>query len=390
MKIDWNRKYTTIAIYAFLVIAAGLFLSAFLDNFSYFRTQLSSVFKLLQPFFIGFVLAYLLNPLLKWLEKSLKSRTDNPRMRRRISMLLTYLLAIGILGLFFSIIIPQVVVSLTHLSRNISRYVDSIDLWVKQITAALPLSSLPEQVRESLNDVIAQLYQMMASVFPWVLDAVTRFTSSIFNFIMGFIISLYMLSNKERFFAQIKKTLYAFFPVKAVDSIIELTRDGNKKFSGFISGKLLDSLIIGILCFFGMTFFKMPYVLLVSVIVGITNVVPYFGPFFGAIPSFLIILTAEPVKALWFILFILVLQQFDGNILGPRILGETTGLSAFWVIFAILFFGNKMGFLGMLIGVPLFAIIYTMFGSIVHHRLDKKGMPTGTADYASDKHELID
>ncbi len=390
LKIDWNRKYTTIAVYAFLVIAAGLFLSAFLNNFGYFKTQLTGTARLLQPFLVGFVLAYLLNPLLKWSERTLKPRVKKPRLLRGLGLLLTYLLTVVFLVLFFWIIIPQVITSITHLSRNLSRYLDSIDLWVKQMIETLPLNSLPEQITESLNDVITQLYRMMASILPWVLSVAGGLTSSIFSFIMGIIISLYMLSNKERFFAQIKKTLYAFFPVAAVDSIIDITRDGNKKFSGFISGKLLDSLIIGIICFVGMSIFKMPYALLVSMIVGITNVVPYFGPFIGAVPSFLIILTADPVKALWFILFVFVLQQFDGNILGPRILGETTGLSAFWVIFAILFFGNRMGFMGMLIGVPLFAVIYTVFGGIVHHRLAKKGMPTATAEYASDKHELID
>ncbi|MBP0963228.1 MAG: AI-2E family transporter [Oscillospiraceae bacterium] len=170
---------------------------------------------------------------------------------------------------------------------------------------------------------------------------------------------------------------------------VSTLRDGGNKIGGFISGKVLDSLIIGILCFLGMVIMDIPYVVLVSVVVGVTNIIPYFGPFIGAIPSVMFILTEDPVKAVWFAIFILVLQQFDGNILGPRILGESTGLSSIWVIFAILFFGKHLGFVGMVFGVPLFAIIYALAKGLVQYCLWKRGKPLDTREYVSERHPLI-
>lgn len=215
-------------------------------------------------------------------------------------------------------------------------------------------------------------------------------TSRVMSFVVGIIISIYVLMGKERFFAQSKKLLSALIPTPAVDRIVQITHQSHEIFSGFISGKILDSCIVGLLCFIGMVIFRWPYAVLISVMVGVTNVIPYFGPFFGAIPSVLIMLIVDPVKAIWLALFILALQQLDGNVIGPKILGNSTGLSAFWVIFSITVFGSLFGVVGMFIGVPLFAVIYSLVRQFCEWRLSCKGMPTGTADYASPEHTLIE
>ena len=224
---------------------------------------------------------------------------------------------------------------------------------------------------------------MMKQLLPWLVSASTSFASGLLSTVVGIIISVYMLLDKERFCAGCKKVWYAILPQQRADWLLDLTAEANRVFGGFISGKILDSLIIGILCFLGMTLFKMPNAMLISVIVGVTNVIPYFGPFIGAIPSFFIILIDAPIKALWFLVFILILQQFDGNILGPKILGDSTGLSAFWVIFAIMLFGGLYGFIGMFLGVPVFSVVYMLIWRFVDARLAARGMPLELVSYSA-------
>ena len=191
------------------------------------------------------------------------------------------------------------------------------------------------------------------------------------------------MGSKEKFFGQAKKTVYAAMDIKRANAFIEDIRFVHRTFGGFISGKLLDSLIIGIICFVCLNWMKMPYVLLVSVIVGVTNVIPFFGPFIGAIPSAFLILLVSPMKCLYFLIFIVLLQQFDGNILGPKILGQSTGLPSFWVLFSILLFGGLFGFVGMIIAVPLFAVIYRLTATYVSSALRKKDLSARTEDYLS-------
>lgn len=201
------------------------------------------------------------------------------------------------------------------------------------------------------------------------------------NLLIGVIVMVYLLNMKEKLLTQVKMILYGVFPLKIANKVLEEGRYVHKVFGGFIIGKLLDSLIIGILCFVLLNFMKMPYVLLVSVIVGVTNVIPFFGPFIGAIPSAFLILLASPVKCFWFLGFILLLQQFDGNILGPKILGDSTGLSSFWVLFSILLFGGLFGFVGMIIGVPTFAVFYKFVRELVSWLLEKKQLSADIRQY---------
>ncbi len=389
MKIEWDKKYTTIAVYAFLVIGAGLLFGAVLLNFSHIWDFLTETIDILLPFTFGIVMAYLLNPFLKLIEKKALFKIQRYKLRRKIGIFITYIVTVILFVLAGWYISPRIAESITAIYNAIPSYLSTLEGWASELNDFFPEGMLPTDIVETLGDITNTIYAWLQSLLPMALNVISSVTSGVMSFALGIIISIYLLYNKETFFAQSKKILYAFFSDKTVEVVISITRDGNKKISSFISGKIIDSLIMGMLCFIGMTIFGMPYALLVSVVVGITNIIPYFGPFIGAIPSFFFILTADPTMALWFLLFILALQQFDGNILGPYILGDSTGLSAFWVIFAIMFFGGQFGVIGMVLGVPIFALLYTVFKGLIEYRLWKKGKPLETTEYTSDKHPLI-
>ena len=234
------------------------------------------------------------------------------------------------------------------------------------------------------TDLMKQINIMMSNLTSGVINVF----SGLFDLLIGLIISIYVLFSKEKFGKQSKKIVYAVFKPSHANMILHLTLKSNEIFGGFIIGKLIDSAIIGVLCFIGLSLLNMPYALLVSVIVGVTNVIPFFGPYIGAIPSAVLIMLADPRKGLYFILFILVLQQIDGNIIGPKILGDSTGLSAFWVVFSILLGGGLFGFVGMILGVPTFAVIYYVINMLINHRLEVKKLPTETECY--DKLSYVD
>lgn len=227
------------------------------------------------------------------------------------------------------------------------------------------------------TDLLRQMNVLMTNITTGAINVL----SEVFNFLVGCIVSVYMLFGKETFAAQIKKMLYAGMQVERANMVLHITRKSNEIFGGFIIGKIIDSAIIGVLCFIGITILDMPYILLVSVIVGVTNVIPFFGPYIGAIPSTILIALADPLKGLYFLIFIIALQQLDGNVIGPKILGNSTGLSAFWVVFSILLGGGLFGFIGMIIGVPTFAVIYYIVKMVVEEKLKKKKLPPDTEHY---------
>lgn len=398
LKPNFNRRYTTIAIYAVLVIVISAVIISAIHNMGALISALSMFWGLLMPFVLGFVIAYVLNPILGFFEKNLLPRLFHDKLSRRagraIALILTYLATIALIGIFFSIVIPQIVQSIGSIAVQIPGWVANVQVSLSQLAEKYDLKSIdPEilnEVMDAVRSLLSSAYTMITEAIPQVVQATMSVTTKVVNFVVGIIISIYVLMGKERFFAQFKKLLYALLPPSLVEHIIRITHQSHEIFSGFISGKIVDSCIIGLLCFAGMTILRWPYAVLISVLVGVTNVIPYFGPFFGAIPSVLIMLIVSPMKALWLAIFILALQQLDGNVIGPKILGNSTGLSAFWVIFAITVFGSLFGVVGMFIGVPLFAVIYSLCGQFCEWRLGRKGQPTQTADYASAQHPLIE
>ena len=404
MKLNMNKKYTTIAVYAFLVIAAAITFFFVISEHSVVGRMAGTFFGLMTPFIYGAALAYVLNPVLNWLEKKVFPKVFGDRVskrsRRGLGVLLTFLFGCAVVALFLAVLIPQIVESIDNLAQSIYAFLPQAQNFLNDLIAQYGtnemlvdvLSMLGVDISDpsmALQRLATRSYTFLTQVLPNLFGGVMRFTSGLLDVVVGIIIAIYLLLSKEIFYAQVKKLLFAFFPRRVAQATLNLTHDSNTIFCGFISGKILDSAIIGVLCFIGCSVLQMPYTVLVSFIVGVTNVIPYFGPFIGAIPSIFIIMIADPLKSLVFAVFVLILQQLDGNIIGPKILGDSTGLSAFWVIFAVTFFGGLFGFVGMLIGVPTFAVIYALVRNFAEFKLGKKGLKTQTPDCASQENPIF-
>ncbi len=390
MKLDWNKKDTTTAVYAFLVLAAAALFVALLWHIDWLRGVVREISGYLTPFVYGFALAYLLNPLLRFFERRRPLGRLRPRGRRNVALILTYLSFFCVIVLLLVAVIPPLGASVTTLVQNMPLYTEGAKNLSDSIQKYIHLDSVPKEVTDAVNSIFTYLYGVLSSAVLYAVGFTTKIGGWLVNALVGLIISIYMLAAKERIFAQSKRILHVLLPRRFVADVLELTYESNRKFSGFLIGKLIDSLIIGVICLIGMSLFRMPFPELISLIVGVTNIIPYFGPIVGCVPGFLLILiTGSVPQALGFLAFILVLQQFDGNILGPAILGQSTGLSAMWVMFAILLFGGLYGFVGMIIGVPLLSVIFGVLRVFAVRRLEKKGMPTEAEDYAGEEHPLI-
>jgi len=386
MKIDWNKKYTTISVYAFLVICASIIFFSVIDDIGVFTKNLGILVSTLQPFIIGFVMAYLFNFILVFYEEKVlifdSVKNLKKKSKRGISILLTYITVIFIITLFMQFVLPQLVDSVVGLVNDVPTYVANATKLLEELTKNLDLNNeYVGMAMDKWNEIVTYTINIISNLLPIFGNALKSVASSVWNIILGLIISIYLLIDKEKFCALSRKITCAIFNERNSKIAIELAHRSNDTFGKFLSGKIVDSAIIGLLTFIVLTIFKMPYTLLISVIIGITNIIPFFGPFFGAIPSFVIIMFVSPVKALWFLLIIFVIQQLDGNIIGPKILGDSIGISAFWILFSLLVAGKVLGLVGMIIGVPLFAIIYSVIKDIVEAKLRKKGLPTETDDY---------
>ena len=348
-------------------------------RFQGFGDAISKLTGILMPFIYGAVIAYLLKPVCNCVEDFLR-RLLPEKMGTAANMLaVTISLLFGILVVYALImmIVPQLITSVTTLyytaRNNLNDFVD----WASHqeiIASNQKLLDFIETSYDNLQDTLdnivrTKLVPSMQSLLSGAALGVMSFVIFLKNIIIGIIVSVYLLASRKKFGQQCKMILYSLIKPRWADIVLEEILYADKMFGGFINGKILDSAIIGVLCYIACLIFKFPSALLVSVIIGVTNVIPFFGPFIGAIPATLLILIQNPIKALWFVLFVLVLQQVDGNIIGPKILGNTTGLSSFWVLFAILLFGGLWGFVGMIIGVPLFAVIYDVLKKFVFHGL---------------------
>ena len=331
------------------------------------------------PFIYGAVIAYLLKPVCNTIEAFLR-RFIPEKMKNLINALsVTFTILFGLLLIYAlcMMIIPQLITSVTTLYYTAQANITKFMYWANH----LEFIEKNEQIMELLNSAYAALntnldtwikntlLPSMQNIVSGAAIGVLNVVTVAKNLIIGIIVAVYILASRKRFVQQAKMVLYSLVKPRWANLITEEVKYADRMFGGFINGKIMDSAIIGVLCYIGCLIFKFPSALLVSVIIGVTNVIPFFGPFIGAIPATLLILIQNPIKALWFVLFVLVLQQLDGNIIGPKILGNTTGLSSFWVLFAILLFGGLWGFAGMIVGVPLFAVIYDVIKKLVIHGL---------------------
>lgn len=386
MKINWNERYNTISVYTFLVVSAIITFYLALSEIGQFTSKVNEIIAVLNPFIIGFSIAYILNFLLKFIEDKVLElkyfKFVKLKSKRGVGLLLTYIIGFTVVGLFIQFVLPQLIDSIVGLANDIPKYIGNLTKFLEESMRNMDISpQYYDIIMKNINEVINYVIKVITDMLPILGGVLATIASSIWNIILGIIISIYMLIDKDKFFAVSKKVTSAFFSKDRADRIIEITHRSNDTFGRFLSGKILDSAIVGVLIFIILTVCDIPYALLVSVIVGITNIIPFFGPFIGAIPSVIIILFVSPIKALWFIIIIVIMQQIDGNIIGPKILGDSIGISAFWILFSIMVAGKLLGFVGMIIGVPLFAVVYSIIKEIVESRLKKKGLKVNTNDY---------
>lgn len=389
------KKYLYQGIVSFLVIAASVMFFFLLFRLESLRGFISKVAVILQPIIVGIVIAYLLNPIVNYSDKKLikiiaphfKNKEKTKGFIRYISIFISLLIFIFIIYILGNLIIPELYVTIVSIIKELPKNINHFTTWIENFTIS------DEVIAGYVNQILVKGTQyletwaqgdLLRQVNTWAgyfATGIMSVLNVLKNLLIGIIVSIYVLSSKEKFSAQGKMIIYALSKHNAANMIIDTIRQCNQIFSGFIVGKLIDSTIIGVLCFVVLSFLDMPYTLLVSVIVGVTNVIPFFGPYIGAIPSAFLILVVSPIDAVYFIIFIIILQQLDGNIIGPKILGESTGLSAFWVVFSILLGGGLFGLMGMLIGVPTFAVIYYIIGRIITHLLDKKNLKKVSSEY---------
>ena len=386
MKLDFTRGTRNRMLANLLVVLAGLSFYFAMLNFDTISGFVTTVLDILRPFVYGFVLAFLLNSPVKYFDRVLGNRIKNKKLVRAISVAITMVLFFLVIGLLIAVLVPQLMESVVMLIKNIQDFATNLEGYVTTLMNMLQKefhlnSSLYQNLADAWEKILALGSSLLLSGFQGILGLTGQVTTWLLDFFVALIVCVYLLMSKENFFAQIRKVLYAFFKKTTVDKILYVGNLTSVTFNGFIIGKLIDSLIIGILAFICLSILNMPYVLLVSVIIGVTNIIPFFGPFIGAIPSTFIILIVDPMQAVWFMVFILILQQIDGNIIGPRILGNTTGLPAIWVMFAILVGGGLAGFVGMIAGVPTMAVLYTLFRAYVKQRLEQKDLPSETEEY---------
>lgn len=353
------------------------------------------ILGILKPIIYGFAIAYLLNPIVKkvdehlipYINKHFPNSKKAAQISRGTGIFIAVILLISIITALCNMMLPELYKSIWNM---VSTVPSQLNTAVDQITKMMSKDTTTGQLFTNVlmqatdfiqnwmkTDLLEQVNVVMSNLTVGVINVVKE----LFNGIIGIIISVYVLWGKEVFSQQSKKIVYAIFKPNSANMILHLTIKSNEIFGGFIIGKIIDSVIIGILCFIGLSILKMPYTLLVSVIVGVTNVIPFFGPYIGAIPSAILITLSNPIKGLYFLIFILILQQIDGNIIGPKIIGNSTGLSAFWVVFSILLGGGLFGIPGMILGVPTFAVLSYIVTMLINHNLEKKNLPTEASCY---------
>jgi len=397
MKYRWDKKYKYWGVTAFLVLAAAIAFYFLMANIPVFARVIGKIFSAVSGILYGVAFAYLLAPVVNFLERTWLKGLPNkvfrksPRKARAFTRIVAVAIAVT-LGLLLVtgiliLVLPQLLNSVGDLAGSMSDYLASAKQWTGTLFSSAP------SVQESVNNAISglgtsltewletELPARIETVLSVLSDTVFKVVGVVVNVFVGVIACIYLLYHKEDFLSQAKRLVYGVFNRKWADRVLRACTYTHEKFGGFISGKILDSLIIGVLCFIGLLILRVPYAGMIATVVGVTNVIPFFGPFIGAIPSAFILLIISPVKCLIFCVFIFALQQVDGNIIGPKILGSATGISGFWVLFSILLGGGLFGFIGMVVAVPLFATIYAGITLLNERLLEKRKMPLSAEAY---------
>lgn len=406
MKFKRNEKYETISAYVILTFCVCLLILIMLFKFSILQAFAHKLLKVTAPVIWGIVIAYLLSPIQRVIEKCISKLTNRKKERRTLTRVLsiTFTILLFILAFVALIanIVPELIDSITNIFGNMQSYFDSLQDFVEKQFVKFKNANpeIKNFIYSEMDNIESVMLSMAESLKPKLesffskdgfLANLTGSAVSLIvgvkDFMIGLIVSVYLLFNKENFTANIKKLICAVFDKKKSMKILHISSEANKVFLSFLSGKALDSLIIGILCSISMTILDMPYVVLISVIVGVTNMIPFFGPIIGAIPSGFLILLSNPSKTIAFLIMILVIQQLDGSIIGPKILGNQLGVNAFLILFSLIIGGGFFGFIGMILAVPFIAVIRPLLTEFIDNRLSNKNLSTDINDYLEDRIE---
>ena len=393
----WDKKYLYYGITSFLVIAASIVFFVIATSWHGFMGVLTKLVAALAPVIYGLVFGYLLKSIMVFFEKTFLLKfgarihpadaKKAKRLARSLSVTLTVGLAILVICGSLALLLPQLIVSVEGLANNMEGYFNTVVSWVQKYLDDNPqlegyvvqlLGNVTENLEEWIRTrILAEASRILSSLTSGVFSVLRE----LFNMVVGIVISVYVLYHKEVFGAQAKKVMFSFFKRERANRLLRGFAFVDKTFGSYMSGKLIDSFLVFLVCYLVLVILKMPYAMLISFLVGVTNMIPFFGPFIGAIPAGIIILLEAPQKCLIFAIFITVLQQIEGNIIYPKIQGQTMGLSGFWVMFATLLFGGLFGFWGLVLGVPVFAVIYEAISSLVRRRLAVRNLPIATGGY---------
>ena len=378
-----NSRYFTIVIYGLMFVLGTILLVRIVGSFNNTVKLLGQALQVIAPFLVGAFIEFILYPLVRFFYRNLFKNTlhmKSDKLSKWLSILVTYVIAIGVIAILMVFILPQLYTSITDI-------VDRLPVWYNNLTTMvdnfenrhadlgfIDYNVINEHLTSLYPKIISYLTDTLANLLPYVVNTSMAIVKGVVNLIISIMVSVYMISDHKNIFYQFKKLLYAVFPKQAADTARTICRESTNIFLKFMYGKAIDSVIIGIICFVCMNIFKFPYTVLISVIVGITNMIPYFGPYIGGVLGGIIIVIVNPVQVIFFAVMILVIQQFDGLFLGPKILGDSTGLKPLWVIFAIVVGGAMFGVLGMFLGVPTMAVICYILNIVVEHFLKKRNI----------------
>ena len=376
-----------------IVVCVGIVLAITLLHLGQLWSGLKLLLHTVMPFFLGFAIALLLLPIVKRMErlfgKALSRKKAHPKLCRVLGTIVAYVVLLALMSGFFAILVPQLITSIKSILQYVRNFVATNRETINQLLLKYEFLSIEgEKLVIAWENVVSQAMNYTSLLVDNLMAISSSVYTVIFQLFVGMVAAFYLLMDKEKFCAQMKKLCYSLFKPATCELLIYWTRKAHHIFAGFITGKILDSMIIGVICYVCMLIFGIEYPLLISVIVGVTNIIPFFGPFIGAIPSGLILLLVNPLSALWFLVFIVILQQLDGNLIGPFILGDYVGMSPFWIMLSILIGGGLFGFAGMLLSVPLCALIYAIVRVIMETRLRRRNLPTESDFYMKSPENL--
>ena len=388
------RKKLCSYVFAACIVIIFYFI---LKNSRSVSMAIDHVYTVISPILIGFVMAFLMNPIMDFFEVRLygifklifKSEANAKKANRTLSSIIALAILVGVVVFIIGTIVPNLTTTIIYLANHIEDQIAVVLDWCNEITGGHYEEALMKAKDNNIGDLVNQGLKVFntyadydeTELMSLATNSVLSVGKFIINIVIGMFVSVYVLVSKETFKAQAKKLVCGVFAPKYANIILEISRKSGDIFYGFIIGKIIDSVIIGVICYIGCWIMSMPYPLLVSVIVGVTNIVPVFGPYIGAVPTVIIIFLTEPMKGIYFLIFILILQQVDGNLIGPKILGDSTGISSFWVVFAVVVGAGFFGVGGMIVAVPIVAIIYYIGGRVASYLVEQRDLPKDTSEY---------